>query len=209
MPRNVAIEPLNAERADSAFTMVCEEFARGSVIHAALGISEAEYRDYLRPEFYANVEAGLSLAAVDWCSGEIQGCLIARDFVSSAVSQKPVPDRLLPMMALLHELEARSEDRCSEPGRDLLVDMAVVSRHSGGLGIYKRLREASQQIGRRHGFVRVIGELSSAATQHVCVHRMGHQVRAEVDYASFEYRGQKPFAHITEPAGVQLVVGEL
>ena len=127
MLRDVAIELLSVDRADMAFAMVCKEFARGSVIHAALGISEAEYRDYLRPEFYSNIEQGLSLLAVDRSSGEILGCLIARDFVSSAATDKKIPDSLLPMLALLEELEAGFKNGCAEPGQDLLVDMAVVS----------------------------------------------------------------------------------
>ena len=55
------------------------------------------------------------------------------------------------------------------------------------------------------GFNTVIGELSSAATQHVCVNSLGQTVMAEIEYASFEFAGGYPFAEIVKPPSIQLV----
>ena len=91
----------------------------------------------------------------------------------------------------------------------MLVDLAVVKRQASGLGIYRQLREAAKQMAKIAGFKYVAGELSSPVTQHVCVNRMGHKVIAEIDYASFKYGGNYPFADINQPASIQLVEAEL
>jgi len=91
----------------------------------------------------------------------------------------------------------------------MLVDMAVVSSMARGQGIYRKLRESAHLIGREAGFSRVIGELSSAATQQLCINRLKHKVCAEIVYSTYEYKNQKPFASIKEPKSIVLVEGDL
>lgn len=87
--------------------------------------------------------------------------------------------------------------------------MAVVKLKARGRGVYRKMREKAHQIGRESGFERVIGESSSAATQHLCINKFSHQVHAEIHYGTFTYKGQKPFAKINEPPSIMLAAGHL
>lgn len=94
-------------------------------------------------------------------------------------------------------------------GQYLLVDMAVVSPEARGSGLYKRLRRSIHVLGKRQGFKGVVGELSSAETQHVCIRRFGHSAFEEIPYDSFRYQDEFPFASIATPRSIVLTVGQL
>ena len=96
-----------------------------------------------------------------------------------------------------------------EPGQVVLVDMAAVSPAGRGQGVYLRMRQAAQALAREKGFSCVVGELSSAVTQHVVRDVLGHAVVAEVRFADFVWRGQRPFAGITAPESIVLTEGLL
>jgi len=89
------------------------------------------------------------------------------------------------------------------------VDMAAVSETMMGKGLYKTLRKAAQIRALQSGFTRIVGELSSAATQHVVLNQLGHRQIAEVIFNSFEFENQRPFHRIKEPRSIILAEGEL
>jgi len=121
-----------------------------------------------------------------------------------------MPDSIRPVAALLQSLDALYRNqRQIVLGDYLLVDMAVVSSAACGQGLYRKLRTFVHQHGCNAGFKWVVGELSSAATQRVCVADFGHKICAEIDYRSFEYSGQRPFSTISDPRSILLVEGEL
>jgi len=209
-PDSIEITRLTTENADDALTLACNVFTDASVIHAAVGVTTAEYRDYMRIPFEAMWRQGLSLIAIDRETNELIGCLIACDYGMQAQIPANVPDKLKPVSALLNKLENRyREYRSVRPRQAMLVDMAVVKPTSRGGGIYRRLRETAHQLGRDAGFKWVVGELSSRATQHLCVDSFGHKVVAEIDYASFYYMEKAPFANIKNPPSILLVEGQL
>lgn len=207
---NIDITRMTVENYRDAFSLACEIFAEASVLHKAVSISIDEYRDYMRTPFEAMWQQGLSLVATDRQSNEIIGCLIACDYDTQAQNSVDVPQSLKPVNALLKALDVSyRKHRRILPGECMLADMAVVKPAFGGRGIYRRLREKSHDIGREAGFGWVVGELSAAATQHLCVNGFGHKVCAEIEYESFEYGKQKPFASIKEPKSILLVEGQL
>lgn len=207
---NIDILPLSKENSDAAFSLACSVFVDASVLHEAVGVSIKEYREYMRGSFETMRKQELSLVAIDSSTNEIIGCLIACDYTSQVQNPSAIPDTLKPINALLQDLDNiyRGTQRVTA-GQCLLVDMAIVSPLARGLSVYSRMREAIHMVGRAVGFTKVVGELSSAATQHVCINKFGHRVCAEIEYASFEYSGRRPFAKIKEPLSIQLVEGEL
>ncbi|MEM7292239.1 MAG: hypothetical protein AAF420_02430 [Pseudomonadota bacterium] len=90
-----------------------------------------------------------------------------------------------------------------------MVDLAVVAREAGGRGVYKNLRLQAQTLAKIEGFETCVGELSSAATQHVLMNKFGHRVVAEVEFAEFEFDGKKPFASISDPTSIVMAEGLL
>lgn len=207
---NIVVSRVTKQNANAAFTLACEVFVDSSVLHAAVGISNEEYRDYMRLPFKWMWEQGLSLIATDANNKELVGCIISCDYAALPHNSAPLPEKLKPVNALLHELdELYREKHKILPGNCLLVDMAVVKPTSRGQGIYSLLRQQTHNIGRELGFEKVIGELSSAATQRLCVDRLGHTVCAEIEYASFSYENEKPFSSIKDPTSIKLVESSL
>ena len=204
------ISLLTSENSGHAFELVCEVFVEGSVLHKAVGVSLDEYREYLSGSFQIMLQQGLSLVATDRLNGEVVGCLVACDYTTPVQALTEMPECVKPVSALLQRLDTLyRQQRQITPGDTLLVDMAVVGKGVRGRGLYRKLREVVHHHGYSAGFRRVAGELSSAATQHVCVTEFGHKVCVEIDYEAFEFSGHRPFSVIRDPRSIQLVEGEL
>lgn len=207
---NVEITPLTKEVSRESFFLVCEVFATDSVLHSAVGISIEDYRRYLQASFKKMWKQGLSLVAIDRTNDELVGCLVACDYTAQGESNAQVPPELHAVNALLRKLENIYRlNRQLVPGKYMLIDMAIVKPTVRGSGVYRKLRESAHQVGREAGFSLVVGELSSSATQHLCINRFGHKVCAEIEYASFQYMDETPFAKIKDPKSIVFVEGEL
>lgn len=196
-------------------SFVCAEFLAGSVLHRALDISLPEYSHYMAEPICALLQQENSFVAIDEADQTVAGCILAGDFrpteTDQQVHDKPVPEFARPINALLNSLEQQYESQrpLNSTQATLLVDIAVVAPRARGQGLYTRLREAVHKRALQRGYTSVVGELSSVATQHLCVEKLGHRVICEIPYRSFEFDGQYPFASIKEPASIQLVEGAL
>ncbi len=207
------ILPLKPPYIDAAFDLLTREFIARSQPHRALSIGLDEYRAHLLPGYRHMVNQGHSFVAVD-ARDEVIACLLACDYCKATAPQSDsvssASHRMQPLLALLAELDRTYRNhRQIVADQILLVDMAVVSPVASGLGLYRRLRETVHDHGRRCGFERVVGELSSAATQHVCIDVFNHQVIGRVNFATFVHDGQRPFSALIDPPDVVLVEGKL
>ena len=192
------IRPAAADDFEEALSLLGESFARDNPLLAALGVTAADYKRRLADPLALNIAQGLSLLAQD--GGVTVGGLIACDFSKQAAVGQRSDERFAPLEALLSQLEQEyRRHRDVGPGESMLVDMAAVSPGARGHGIYGRLRERAHLVGQDAGFAWVVGELSSPATQHVCVDTFGHEVVAEIQFDSFDFDGLLPFASITAP----------
>ena len=210
MTNHIKYVLLRPDHIEQAFSLACRRFVQGSVIHQALGISVDEYRGYIRTPFISMCNQNLSLVAINIESKQVLGCIIAGDYSKPFLNNSALPEKFKPLNAMLAELD--SHYRPGEtvlPGEIIIVDMAVVSLEALNQGIYIKLRQALHHLAYQAGFKKVISELSSAATQHVCVNKFSQRICHEIVYSQFVYRGQKPFATITDPPSIQLVEGDL
>ncbi len=183
---------------------------RGSTLHRALNIGLEDYRAYLWPSFRSMISEGLSVVAVDPADDQILGCLIVTAFNPENFSTSEVAHQFLPLVALTSELVAMYQTKRSlSQGEAVLVDMGAVPPHAAGQGVYKAMRMEVDQIARDRGYRFILGELSSAATQHVVLDLLGHRAVAEVEFSSFIVDGARPFAGISEPAGIVMSEGDL
>jgi len=66
------------------------------------------------------------------------------------------------------------------------------------------MRRFAHSNAKKLGYQSVIGELSSAATQHFVLKKLGHTKQAEVLFESFDNNGTKPFQSIQEPKSIIL-----
>jgi GNAT superfamily N-acetyltransferase len=201
-----SIQTLEPSRYAEVIPFVCREFVEGSVLHQALGVRVEDYTTYLTEPIRTIAGEGFSLIATNSKSNAIEGCILAGEFAPSSSGNNPPPAYLAPVRALTDVLEhAYRERRDVTPGSTLLVDIAVVAKSARRLGVYKRLREAVQARARDRGYQRVIGELSSPVTQHMCVKQWGHTIEWEIVLGTFEFNGMYPFANISSPNSIQLV----
>lgn len=198
-----SITPLSLAHIERAFDLTTKVFAQSSSIHAALSVNMDAYRASLRPSFETMVAQNLSLAACD-TDGGLLGCLIATDLqlaLTQSAPNGPYPEIGALTQELMHRYLAH---RQVSPGETMLVDMAAVHPKARGLGVYKALRTHVQDTALKSGWHAIVGELSSAATQHVVLDQMGHRNVAELMFADFEWRGTRPFAKITSPPSIIL-----
>ena len=199
---------------DTAFDLATRVFVAGSTVHRALGIGLEEYRAYLAPSFDAMIAQGLSLAAfdadVEVDGGKMVGCVIVTDFHAQPGEGTKVPPKFAPLTALTDALCAQYDaQRSPDRGKAILVDMGAVLPEHAGQGVYQTLRNAAQDHAKSHGYSKAIGELSSAATQHTVLNRLGHKKIAEIRFDTFEIAGAFPFQSITTPKSIVLTEGNL
>lgn len=206
----VEILPLEAGRVGDAFDLATRVFVTGSTLHRALSIGLEEYRAYLRKSFEAMAGEGLSVVAVDAESGAVGGCLIASDFYHHVNGSGAVPEKFAPLAALTGALCAQYRaDTEIVPGEVVLADMAAVTPELSGQGVYGLMRAAAQQGAKSKGFQRITGELSSTATQHLVMDKLGHSKRAEIAFERFAFDGRYPFRAIKQPHSIVLAEGGL
>jgi hypothetical protein len=206
----IAIQPLKAHNLDAAFELATEVFSRASTLHRALGVTLEDYRIYLRPQFRQVVAQGLSVVAIDTRTGAVMGCMIVTDYAKQPAGDIGTYPVMTPLAALARELDHQytAAGKVS-PGQVILIDMGAVRPEAEGRGIYQSMRAQVHTIAKSKGFQRVVGELSSAATQHVVLTQLGHAKMAEVSFHDFECDGAFPFRTITQPRSIVLAEGQL
>lgn len=87
--------------------------------------------------------------------------------------------------------------------------MGAVSSKARGQGVYQKMRTAAHNVARDKGYKLVLGELSSAVTQHVVLNQLGHRKVAEIRFAEFRYSNTRPFIAIKKPPSIILSEGAL
>lgn len=204
------ISILTQLHSEQAFELATKVFIAGSTLHMALDIGLNDYRKYLRRSFEAMIAEGLSVVAIDQDNEEVIGCLIVSDFHRHISPSFNGDCKFAPLAALTSELCAQYQSyRSINSGQAILVDMGAMSSNASGKGIYQQMRSFVQENAKQLGFKSVVGELSSSATQHVVLEKMGHKKIAEVFFKDFKYAGQKPFNSINNPLSIILAEGEL
>ena len=156
---------------------------------------------------------------MDESEQEICGVLIAKDIIAKDIIAKDIMvsdtttqvlqvKKLLPITKLSQKLdEIYFAQRQINLGDAVLVDMAVVSQHHGGLNIYKDMRLKAHSIAAQQGFKFVIGQLSSPRTQEIILSELGHRNCGEIVFSQFTCDGRHPFASIKNPKSI--IISEL
>ena len=197
----IEIRTLDAHLAEKAFALASSNFANQSALHVALNTDLEEYRAYLRPTFFDDMNDGLSLVATDAKNGELLGVLIARDFLKSRPnSYLPFQEKYELIAKLFQMLETKYlQQRRLILGDALLVDMAAVLPLHTSKGIYQTLRKEISRRAKLRGYKYIIGALTSSATQKVILEKMGHRNCAQVNLSTFSDDNGRPFESIVDP----------
>ncbi|MDC1120645.1 hypothetical protein OAT72_02110 [Alphaproteobacteria bacterium] len=205
----ITLKHIDNSIAEDAFLFVSEVFATRSTLHRAINIEIDVYRDYLKASYQQAIDQGLSIVAVDESEKEICGVLIAKDIIAKDIIASNKTTRvlqvkkLLPITKLSQKLdEIYYAQRQITFGDAMLVDMAAVSQHHGGLDIYKDMRLKAHTMAAQKGFKFVIGQLSSQRTQKIVLSELGHRNCGEIAFSQFTCDGRRPFASIKNPKSI-------
>ena len=205
----ITLKQIDSSIAEDAFLFVSAVFATRSTLHRAINIEIDVYRDYLKASYQQAIDQGLSIVAVDESEKEICGVLIAKDIIvkdiiaSGKTTRVLQVKKLLPITKLSQKLdEIYFAQRQINLGDAVLVDMAAVSKHYGGLNIYKDMRLKAHYMAAQRGFKYVIGQLSSQRTQKIILSELGHRHCGEIAFSEFTCGGRHPFASITNPKSI-------
>jgi len=202
---------LHPHYSDAALELVCNEFSRNSTLHRAVGMEEPEFRQYMAQGWETTLTGSpvAPLVAIDTETDQVIGCMIPENFPADFSGIDRLPPKRRSIALLLQALEEQYFRTHTSNDNTILIDLAVVNSAHSGLGIYQALRKTMHVTAKKAGFQLIVGELSSAATQRVCVEKFGHRVVAEIEFKTYCEGDQLPFMSITEPPSIQLVVGEL
>ena len=204
------LRPLTPSDHKAAFDLVTEVFVSASTLHKALHINLEEYRPYLKASYHEMASSGLSVVAIDEETDDVAGCLIGYDFHDHIKSKSNAPEKFAPLSALSNALCSSFIKEHSPSPRDIAyLDMAAIAPAYLGQGIYQNMRTFAHTKAKELGFKSVLGELSSAATQHFVLNKMGHTKQAEIWFEQFDHNGTKPFQSIKEPKSIILAQGQL
>ena len=200
----ITLKQIDSSIAEDAFLFVSAVFATRSTLHRAINIEIDVYRDYLKASYQQAIDQGLSIVAVDESEKDICGVLIAKDiFASDRTTPVLQVKKLLPITKLSQKLdEIYFAQRQITVGDAVLVDMAAVSQHHGGLDIYKDMRLKAHTMAAQKGFKFVIGQLSSQRTQKIVLSELGHRNCGEIAFSQFTCDGRRPFASIKNPKSI-------
>lgn len=191
-----------------ALSLVCNEFFPYSSLHNAVEMDRAEFEGYMTQEWHSYISKCplTGLVAVDVSSNSVVGCLIPARFPSDYSDLESLTSKRQSIAVLLQKLEAIYLQTTPSLRDALMVDIAVVSKAAGGQGIYQSMRKKFQLLAAANGYRYVIGALSSAATQKVCIEKLNHEVVSEIRFSDYNELENYPFASITSPKSIQLVV---
>ena len=200
----ITLKQIDSSIAEDAFLFASAVFATRSNLHRAINIEIDVYRDYLKASYQQAIDQGLSIVAVDESEKDICGVLIAKDIIASDKTTRVLQvKKLLPITKLSQKLdEIYFAQRQITFGDAVLVDMAAVSQHHGGLDIYRDMRLKAHTMAAQKGFKFVIGQLSSQRTQKIVLSELGHRNCGEIAFSQFTCDGRRPFASIKNPKSI-------
>ncbi len=194
------------EKAGALLDLYVDIFHDREPLTRHLGSSRARMRGlarslYLDPEMPSYGRRQWWEARDRDAAGPRIGLLVGEDLVADAMTDPPpgmTPEerKAFPsMMALFEAIRQPLADRTLREGECFRVAaVGVVAGHEGR-GVAARLLEAALERARDMGFRHAMAECTGPASRR-CHERCGFRSLLAVEYASFEYEGQRPFADL-------------
>lgn len=191
---------------DEMAPLLAEAFSRYDPPARAQGISAEEFELCVRLFCPGAASEGLTIIARSAGTGEMTGALLAADFTAPPPAGiENMSEKLLPMFALLEELDAQYQrGRIIEPGAYLHLLLLGVAHPFTGRQVAQRLVAACEENGRRKGYHTAVTEASGSVSQHV-FRRQGYSDRLQAPYQEYRYQGAPVFASIEGHSGVILM----
>jgi ribosomal protein S18 acetylase RimI-like enzyme len=190
--------------------ILSEVFCRRDPPAMAVGLTTAEFEDFVRLLWPQVAADGLTIVAELAGTGELVGAMLTED------SAAAVPDgmdklsaKFNPIFDILGGLDAEYRGgREFRPGEALHLFLLGVSDRVAGRGVGRQLVAACLEHGKRKGYRVAVTEATNKTSQHI-FRKLGFVERVKGSYAEHLFEGRRCFASIAEHGGPILMDKEL
>lgn len=196
------LEPRDLTR---AVELLATSFCEHEPLTPTLGIGLEDMRQFTTALCNKAVGEDLSVVIEEGTTNQIIGCVVLADLTA-----EPPPGfesfakPFAPILGLLEQLEAWYLRQLTPgPPRVLHLFMAALDLRYSRTGLGTRFLPSVFEPGKRQGFESVICEATGIASQTVC-RNAGMRPLHTIEYGSFEFEGERPFASIQQPPGCVL-----
>mmetsp|Transcript_22956 Transcript_22956/g.53588 ORF Transcript_22956/g.53588 Transcript_22956/m.53588 type:complete len:215 (-) Transcript_22956:66-710(-) len=202
---DVTIHPCTESDIPAVIELWAETFTKGEPMAVYQGITARVFAEAVAPMVHHVVPQGLSLVVRR--NGNLIAFVLCEDF--ALIPEAPTPDSLKETFALLGQLEhnyleATFKGRAPAVGELFHCAAGGTLAGNEGLGIGARFFSECLEVARRAGFKRVFVEAAHPATNHIWK-KLGAVTISEIEYATFEFEGSRPFSGLTNPRSCTLL----
>ena len=197
---------LQAADVEAMIHLIGSVFSASEPPAVAMGLSVADFSEFLNPLAPRAVADGLTVIARSNVRDKVVGALLTDDFAMPApLDLHRLNPGFLPILAMLDSLDDpyRSGMRI-RAGEYLHLFMIAVDPQFGGRGIAQRLVEHCLANGTRKGYRWAVTEATGAISQRV-FGKLGFEEQSRIRYRDFRYRDAAVFAGITQHDGAALM----
>ena len=196
--------------AEAMTRMLSEVFCRRDPPAVAVGLTIAEFEDFVRLLWPQVAADGLTIVADLAGTGELVGAMLTEDSAAAVPDgMDKLSEKFNPIFDILGGLDAEYRgDREFRPGEELHLFLLGVSDRVAGRGVGRRLVEACLEHGKRKGYRLAVTEATNKTSQHI-FRKLGFVERVERPYADHVFDGRQFFASIAEHGGPILMDKEL
>jgi len=203
---SIQLSPYAAPDANELTGLVADAFSTREPLGIALGITHAEFANFLHSFLLSSDVQELTVVARRADNGELVGALLSEDGASdSGETVEAAGEKFAAVGRILGRLDQMGcTEKAPARGRVLHMFMLAVSERAAGMGIGERLVRACMEAAIRKGYRIAVAECTGKTSQHV-FHKLGFIERAMIPYADHEFEGKRVFAGIAEYGGAILM----
>ena len=207
---NILCEVLRREHKDQASACLLKMFLFHEPMTRVIGLSEGEFRYFLEIQVGKAIKDELSVVAIDQENGQLVGCFISEDFVTTPPQGfEKVTPKLLPIFDLLETLDNQYKDKNPvEPGKLLRMFMAGVYKEYAGTNITVKATRLMEETAKSRHYRACIAEATNPISQHI-LEKLGYTELHSLLYKDYTYKGEHVFKDVTFGDSCKLFYKEL
>jgi len=179
-----------------------EAFAKHDPPAVAVGVTVAEFQDFVQLFCAHAALQGLTIIARSAGNGEMIGALLAEDSNSQLpAGMECLSPKFTPIFDILSQLDsAYRSGRMIAAGESAHLFLLGVAERSGGRGVGHELVAHCIANAARKGYSVAVTEATNRTSQHI-FRKRGFVERVRGSYQNHRYDGQAYFASIAEHVG--------
>jgi ribosomal protein S18 acetylase RimI-like enzyme len=191
-----------AQDAAEMARLLGEVFSRRDPPAVAVGLTPAEFEDFVRLFCSKAAAGGLTVVARNADTREMVGALLTEDSASELPDgMDQLSPKFEPIFDILGQLDTEYRAvRTPCPGESCHLFLLGVAESVAGMGVAQHLVTTCLENGARRGYQVAVTEATNKVSQRI-FRKLGFIERAHRSYASHSFGGRSVFAAIAEQGG--------